>query len=275
VNYYVHHLGDYARDTGHLSALEHGVYRLLLDQYYIREKPLPPDRKEVYKLARAATAAERKAVDYVLAQFFIAAQDGWRNRRCDEEIEKYRAGEPARDAKRAHAVERQRRTRERRAQLFEQARHCGIDVPWNVSLTELERLLVAAGHAPVTRDSHAGHGPVTDNDTASHSPFSILHSEDPPKPPAGGGLDGHTAVREKSPERQRKDSSRAAWVKAEISRKANDFEGLKQRDPLIAEAIRLIGGFHAIGMTNTDRMGTMRARFRETFEQLLERESRA
>lgn len=94
-------------------------------------------------------------------------------------------------------------------------------------------------------------------------------SSDPPKPPVGG-LNGHAAV--KSPERKRKDSSRAAWVKAEIARKADDFDGLRQRSPMVAEAVRLIGGFHAIGMTNVDRMGSMRARFREVYEQLLERE---
>ena len=34
MNYYERHLGDYARDTGHLSMLEHGAYSLLLDRYY-------------------------------------------------------------------------------------------------------------------------------------------------------------------------------------------------------------------------------------------------
>lgn len=106
---------------------------------------------------------------------------------------------------------------------------------------------------------------------ASDSPPSPSpSSQNPPKPPVGG-LNGHSAVR--SEERKRKDASRQAWVKAEIARKANDFEGLRNRDPTVAEAIRLIGGFAAIGMTNTDRMGTIRARFREAFEQLLEREA--
>jgi uncharacterized protein YdaU (DUF1376 family) len=33
VNYYERHLGDYAKDAGHLSMLEHGAYSLLLDRY--------------------------------------------------------------------------------------------------------------------------------------------------------------------------------------------------------------------------------------------------
>ena len=97
-------------------------------------------------------------------------------------------------------------------------------------------------------------------------------SENSPQPP-DGGQNGHAAARERSPERQRKDASRAAWTRAELARKANDFVGLQQREPLIAEAIRLIGGFQAIGMTNTDRMPQVRTRFREFYEQLLERQS--
>ena len=31
MNYYERHLGDYARDAGHLSMLEHGAYALLLN----------------------------------------------------------------------------------------------------------------------------------------------------------------------------------------------------------------------------------------------------
>lgn len=113
-----------------------------------------------------------------------------------------------------------------------------------------------------------GDGAVTSTGVTPN-PTQPKEEESPQTPRRGAN--GHTAVR--SEERQRKDASRQAWVKAEIARKANDFEGLRQRDPTIAEAIRLIGGFHAIGMTNTDRMGAMRARFRETFEQLLERRS--
>lgn len=90
-----------------------------------------------------------------------------------------------------------------------------------------------------------------------------------PPTPLAGGLPALS--RPKSPERQRRDQSRGAWIQAELARKGNDFEGLKRRDPVIAEAIRIIGGFHVIGMTPTDKMPTVRARFRETYEHLLER----
>ena len=91
MNYYEHHLGDYARDAGHLSMIEDGAYRRLIDVYYARELPLPVDIKECQKLTRCTSAAERKAVEYVLAKFFRLADDGYHQKRCDEEIGKAKA----------------------------------------------------------------------------------------------------------------------------------------------------------------------------------------
>ncbi|WP_368641744.1 DUF1376 domain-containing protein [Castellaniella ginsengisoli] len=90
MNYYPHHIGDYITATAHLSMLEHGAYRTLLDLYYSTEKPLPAERKAVYRLARARAPEEQEAVDIILDEFFDEASDGWRHARCDEEIEKAR-----------------------------------------------------------------------------------------------------------------------------------------------------------------------------------------
>ena len=87
---YKHHLGDYAKDTGHLSMLEHGAYRLLMDRCYGRELPLPKDRADVYRLAGARSRDEKKAVDAVLGEFFTEEPDGWHQKRIDEEIAAYR-----------------------------------------------------------------------------------------------------------------------------------------------------------------------------------------
>jgi uncharacterized protein YdaU (DUF1376 family) len=89
MNYYEHHLGDYMRDTAHLSLIEDGVYRRLIDAYYAREKPLPTEVSECCKLARVSGKKERDAVRYILREFFQLADDGWRQKRCDEVIEKY------------------------------------------------------------------------------------------------------------------------------------------------------------------------------------------
>lgn len=87
MNFYKRYLGDYARDTAHLSLMEHGAYQVLLDTYYATDGALPADPDELYRIARAMTPAERKAVDRVAGQFFAVNGDGSRhNKRADEEI---------------------------------------------------------------------------------------------------------------------------------------------------------------------------------------------
>jgi uncharacterized protein YdaU (DUF1376 family) len=87
VNFYKRYMGDYARDTAHLSLMEHGAYTMLLDTMYATEKPLPIDRPSLYRICRATSAAERKAVDNVADQFFPVNGDGSRhNPRVDKEL---------------------------------------------------------------------------------------------------------------------------------------------------------------------------------------------
>jgi hypothetical protein len=70
MNFYKHFIGDYARATGHLSVIEHGAYRLMLDHFYGAGKPLPANRKALYRLLRAEAEAERRAVDSICFQFW-------------------------------------------------------------------------------------------------------------------------------------------------------------------------------------------------------------
>lgn len=80
--------GDYGRDTPHLSLSEHGSYTLLLDYCYATGKPLPRERADAYRICRASSNVERRAVDSVLEQFFDLREDGWHNKRADYEIRK-------------------------------------------------------------------------------------------------------------------------------------------------------------------------------------------
>jgi len=89
VNYYEHHLGDYMRDTAHLSMVEDGAYRRLLDAYYIKEAPIPLDHREACRLVRAQSKPERDAVQVVLKEFFQQGPDGWQHNRCDREIARF------------------------------------------------------------------------------------------------------------------------------------------------------------------------------------------
>lgn len=89
MNFYEHHLGDYAEATSHLSFLEDAAYSRMIRKYYSTEKPLPLDLKAVQRLVGARTPDECEAVDVVLREFFVQHDDGWHNARCDLEIERY------------------------------------------------------------------------------------------------------------------------------------------------------------------------------------------
>lgn len=86
MNYYERHLGDYARDAGHLTMLEHGAYTVLLDRYYTTETGIPVD--QAHRVARARSKEEKQAVDTVLAEFFTLQDGVWIKGRVEEEIAK-------------------------------------------------------------------------------------------------------------------------------------------------------------------------------------------
>lgn len=169
MNYYERHIGDYLKDTAHLSLLEHGVYTRLLDVYYTREAALPDS--DVARLIGARSKDERAAMRTVLEEFFRLVDGAWVQRRCEQEIERFLAKKPEADARKESTRERQRRTREHRKQIFDALREHGITPAWNATTKELHqhlsRVTSHAGHAPVTRDESP---PVTRDATASHSP---------------------------------------------------------------------------------------------------------
>lgn len=90
MHHYQHHIGDYRRDTMHLSILEHGAYRQLLDMYYLSESPIPKETEVVFRRLCAKTDDEQKAIQTVLNEFFeYNEKTGWSHKRCDCEIQKY------------------------------------------------------------------------------------------------------------------------------------------------------------------------------------------
>lgn len=91
MNYYSHHIGDYTVKTAHLSILEDGAYRRLLDRYYTEEQMLTLDESALFRVVRARSDDEKEAVRVVLGEFFTKTPDGWRHGRCDEEIAIYQA----------------------------------------------------------------------------------------------------------------------------------------------------------------------------------------
>ncbi len=87
MNYYERHIGDYLKDTAHLSLLEHGIYTRLMDVYYTRETAIPED--QVARLIGARSKEEREALDAVLVEFFERTPNGWAQARCEREIARY------------------------------------------------------------------------------------------------------------------------------------------------------------------------------------------
>lgn len=85
MHYYKFHIGDYARDTSHLTVVEHGIYRLLLDWCYLNEKPITTER------AMRVGRGYPEETQSVLSEFFSQTDDGWIHARVASEIDDYHA----------------------------------------------------------------------------------------------------------------------------------------------------------------------------------------
>jgi uncharacterized protein YdaU (DUF1376 family) len=82
MHYYRHHIGDFLKDTGHLSNDQMGIYLRMLWKYYLDEKPLIDDCESI----AFAMRSDEKTVRLILRHFFVLQDDGWRHTRCDKEI---------------------------------------------------------------------------------------------------------------------------------------------------------------------------------------------
>lgn len=89
MNYYFHNIGDYRRDTTHLSLLEHGLYRQLLDTYYLDEQPICANHTKLIRSYNVRTEDEQQALTNVLNDFFLLTENGYIHTRCDSEILKF------------------------------------------------------------------------------------------------------------------------------------------------------------------------------------------
>lgn len=86
MNFYKRFIGDIQAKTGGLTLAEFGAYDRLLDHYYSTEEPIAA--KEVYRICRAMSAAERAAVDAVLERFWDLMPEGYVQSKADEVIAK-------------------------------------------------------------------------------------------------------------------------------------------------------------------------------------------
>lgn len=89
MNYYRRYIGDYRKDTGTLTLLDHGTYAVLLDEYYAQKGVLPLVQSELCNLCHARSKHERESVMKISQKYFPVNGDGSRhNKRADDEINK-------------------------------------------------------------------------------------------------------------------------------------------------------------------------------------------
>lgn len=175
MNYYEHHIGDYDKNTAHLTACEDGIYCRLIRRYYDKERPLDPDVKELQRLVRARSREEKSAVDAVLREFFRLEGDGWHHDKCDAVIEAYKAGEPEREARKKNEDTRLARHRQERAELFTVINGAGLHMAWNTPIAELRN---AAGRVRNGDATAPETQPATPPATAPATPATATHTPD-------------------------------------------------------------------------------------------------
>lgn len=235
MNYYEHHIGDYDKNTSHLTACEDGIYSRLIRRYMDKEAPLPADVDQVKRLARARDKLERKAVDDVLAEFFTLEADGWHHKTCDESIAAYQAGEPEREVKKANEDNRLKRHRAERAELFKIITDAGEHAPWNISIADLrdmaKRLQTAEPATPVTPVSETppATAPATPA-TATHTPIPITQTPDT-SPSLRSGEGG--ANKSRTPRRTVESTTLTAYLEA---CKAMGVKPVPESHPIRAES---------------------------------------
>ena len=155
MNYYEHHIGDFAEATGHLTFVEDAAYSRLIRKYYAQEKPLPADIKAIQRLVGARSKDEREAVESVLNEFFQLQPDGWHQARCDAEIARYQ-------------------DKQAKAKRSAQAR-------WNAKPPQTEG---NANASPDAMRTHSEGNAHQTPDTSHQSPDPNTHTESSPPPMA-------------------------------------------------------------------------------------------
>lgn len=82
------YVGDYLKDTQHLTPQKHGVYLKLLMHCWSIQGPVPLDEQEAAGIANCRSADEIDSLRYVLGRYFTKMDDGWYQKRMQLEIER-------------------------------------------------------------------------------------------------------------------------------------------------------------------------------------------
>ena len=75
---------DFLGATVGLSCLERGLYALMIPLYY-EVGPFPVDPVRTYRIVGCESDEQKRAVDFLLGQFFVLRDDGWYQERAERE----------------------------------------------------------------------------------------------------------------------------------------------------------------------------------------------
>lgn len=89
MRYFVFHIGDWLAGTRWMTPQQRAIYLDLLLQYYDQEGPLQQEQCKC--IADAYASAMQTDFQKVLHDHFVLEDDGYHNKRADEEIEAYRS----------------------------------------------------------------------------------------------------------------------------------------------------------------------------------------
>lgn len=119
---YQHNIKTFNNATRFLTRVERSLYRDLIELYYDSEKPLPADNFDrLARLVLANSDEEKKALEYVLGEFFTQSGDFYTHDYCDEQIEKFYANTTAKAlAGKASAKARQEKQEQRKRERDKQ-----------------------------------------------------------------------------------------------------------------------------------------------------------
>lgn len=82
MHYYKFNIGDFDKSTRHLSIIERGLFRDILDLYVKDEKPVTDNLKKLERLLCVKSKAEKEALQNILDDFFVLTDDGYYSEYC-------------------------------------------------------------------------------------------------------------------------------------------------------------------------------------------------
>ena len=172
--------GDYAKDTGHLGAVHHGAYLMLLKHYWVTGAPLPADDAQLWRIACADSLAHWKKIKPVVLAFFEEENGVLRHGRVDHEL----ANAQGNAERRAEMARRAAEARWNKPQ---------DDAPRNAPRNAPRMRRAMRGECPPPSPSNNPHGEtITDAVRASASPDGPPRSRLPDSAKWAERLDGYS-----------------------------------------------------------------------------------